>query len=212
MISIKIFICNAFQENTYLVFDETGQTLVVDAGNSLAEEDSMIEAFIHSNQLTPMLLVSTHGHVDHLLGNAFLKEKYHLPYAAHADDLDLIKDAASHGAMFGLVVKPPPLPDRLLSHGDVITFGNSLLRVIHLPGHSKGGIGLYSEKQHFIIVGDVLFQRSIGRTDLPGGDFDQLVDSIRSQLFTLPEETVVYPGHGPSTTIYEEIHENPFLK
>jgi hydroxyacylglutathione hydrolase len=211
MIEIKIFVYNAFQENTFILYDETGEALLIDAGcNSQAEVNNFTD-FIKDNNLIPVELLSTHGHIDHILGNRFLKMKFKIPYRAHLDDLFLIENAVEHGTIFGLEIEKPPLPDQYLSDNELIHFGNSTLEVIHLPGHSPGGVGLYCKQQNFIVVGDVLFKGSIGRTDLPGGDYNQLIDRIKSRLLVLPENTIVYPGHGPYTTIGAEKQSNPFL-
>lgn len=212
MITLKIWIFNPFQENTFLAYDETGEALIIDAGNHSPEENDRITRFISQNKLKPILLVSTHGHVDHVLGNRFLKAHYNIPYAAHAGDTDLIADAASHALMFGFHAEEPPLPDHYLEEGEKISFGHSSLTVIHLPGHSRGGVGLYSPEQSFVIVGDTLFEQSIGRTDLPGGNHDQLLESIHTRLLALPDDTDVYPGHGPATTIGAERRNNPYLQ
>ncbi len=212
MITLKTWVCNPFQENTFLAYDETGEALLIDAGNNSPAENERITSFISQNKLKPILLVSTHGHVDHVLGNRFLKTHYNLPYAAHAEDVGLIEGAASHALLFGFHAEDPPLPDRYLEDGEKIAFGHSSFIVIHLPGHSGGGIGLYSPEQSFVIVGDTLFEQSIGRTDLPGGDHEQLLESIHNRLLTLPDDTVVYPGHGPATTIGAERRNNPYLQ
>jgi hydroxyacylglutathione hydrolase len=212
MIKIKTFVFNAFQENTIVLYDETGEALVIDAGCQTLAETKDLTDFIKNTDLKPILLLSTHGHIDHVLGNRVLKNQYNIPYRAHKGDRSLIENAVEHGILFGLDIQAPPLPDNYISENEQIHFGNSVLEVIHLPGHSPGGVGFYCKDQHFIVVGDVLFKGSIGRTDLPGGDFDQLISSIRTRLLVLPENTIVYPGHGPHTTIDEEKRTNPFLQ
>jgi hydroxyacylglutathione hydrolase len=212
MIYIKFFIFNAFQENTFVLYDETGEALIIDAGCQTTDEINNLTDFVKNYNLKIVEILSTHGHIDHILGNRFLKNNYKIPYRAHEGDLFLIENAIEHGAIFGLEIEKPPLPDQYLSDNEQIHFGNSRLEVIHLPGHSPGGVGFYCKDQNFIVVGDVLFSGSIGRTDLPGGDFDQLINSIQSRLIELPENTIVYPGHGPHTTVGEEKRTNPFLR
>jgi hydroxyacylglutathione hydrolase len=212
MIYIRIFVFNAFQENTFILYDESGEALIIDAGCQSADEINTLTGFISKQKLKPVELLSTHGHIDHVLGNRFLKDNFKIPYRAHKGDLYMIENAIEQGSLFGLDIEKPPLPDAYLNEEVQIHFGNSTLDVIALPGHSPGGVGFYSSEQNFIVVGDVLFSGSIGRTDLPGGDFNQLINSIKSKLFVLPENTVVYPGHGPQTTIGKEKRTNPFLR
>jgi hydroxyacylglutathione hydrolase len=211
MIDIKVFIFNAFQENTFILSDETREALIIDAGCQNKDEIDELTDFISQQNLKPVQLLSTHGHIDHILGNRFFRNYYKIPYRAHKEDLFLIENAIEHGEIFGLKIEKPPLPDNYLSDNEKIHFGDSMIEVIYLPGHSPGGLGFYCKAQNFIVVGDVLFSGSIGRTDLPGGDFNQLINSIRSRLLVLPENTIVYPGHGPHTTIGEEKRTNPFL-
>ncbi len=211
MIQIKIFVFNGFQENTFILYDETGEAIIIDAGCQSPAEIAVLQNFIFSQKLKPVQLLGTHGHIDHILGNGFLKDHYQIAYRAHEGDQFLIENASQQGSMFGLDIKKPPLPDSYLADSEQIHFGNSDLDVIHLPGHSPGGVGFHCKAQGFIVVGDVLFRNSIGRTDLPGGDYDQLINSINSRLLVLPENTIVYPGHGPQTTIGEEKRNNPFL-
>jgi hydroxyacylglutathione hydrolase len=212
MIYIRIFVFNAFQENTFILYDDSGEALIIDAGCQTSDEINTLTKFISKQNLKPVELLSTHGHIDHVLGNRFLKDNFKIPYRAHKGDLFMIENAIEQGALFGLEIEKPPLPDTYLNEEEQIHFGNSTLDVIALPGHSPGGVGFYSREQNFIVVGDVLFSGSIGRTDLPGGDFNQLINSINSKLFVLPENTIVYPGHGPQTTIGKEKRTNPFLR
>jgi len=212
MIQIKIFVFNSFQENTIILYDETGEAVIIDAGCQNEDEIAALNNFIMSQKLKPVQLLGTHGHIDHILGNGHLKDQYQMDYRAHEGDQFLIENATQQGSMFGLDIKKPPLPDSFLIDSELIHFGNSELEVIHLPGHSPGGVGFYCKAQGFIVVGDVLFSHSIGRTDLPGGDYEQLINSITSRLLILPEKTIVYPGHGPQTTIGEEKRNNPFLQ
>ena len=208
---IKVFVFNPFQENTFVIYDDTKECVIVDAGCYTQSEQEELVAFIEKNGLTPKLAINTHGHIDHVLGNAFVKEKFKLDIAGHLEDLTLMQSATTHALMYGLSIDDVPSIDINLNHGDVITFGNSELKVIHTPGHSSGGICFYSEKDNFIISGDTLFKASIGRTDLPGGNYDTLISSITQNLLSLSENLVVYPGHGDPTTIGWEAQNNPFL-
>jgi hydroxyacylglutathione hydrolase len=211
MIRIKIFVFNAFQENTYLLFDETKHCLIIDPGCNTQKEKKVLADFIDNEQLVPKSLILTHGHIDHVLGCKFVIDKYKVPFYAHKEDVSLIENADKMGAFFGLEVEPPPIPDSFLVDGQTFAFGNSSLLISHIPGHSPGSITLYSTESKFVLTGDVLFNGSIGRTDLPGGNFDTLIEGIKSKLLVLPEEVAVYPGHGPATTIGHEFDNNPFL-
>ncbi len=211
MTSIKTLVFNPFQENTYIVFDETKECIIVDAGCYTSAEQAELVAFIQQNGLKPKLAVNTHGHVDHVLGNAFVKEKFNVPIAGHPEDMPLIQMASKHALMYGFTIEDVPSIDQNLNHNDTITFGNTTLKVIHTPGHSLGGICLLNESERFVISGDTLFNGSIGRTDLPGGNYDQLLNSITQRLMTLDDDFTVYPGHGDPSTIGDEKTSNPFL-
>ncbi len=212
MIKVQKFVFNPFQENSFILYDETGDCILVDMGSYTVDEKKEVLFFIENNKLKPVMLVNTHCHVDHLLGNSFFKNKLKVPVAAHADDEFLVNTAVEHGTMFGFEVEEPPAPDLYLEEGQNITFGSSFLEVLHVPGHSPGSVALYSNHDGFVITGDVLFSGGIGRTDLPGGDYDTLIRSITEKLMVLPDEVTVYPGHGPESTIGEEKHSNPFLR
>ena len=211
MITIKAFAFNPFQENTYVLFDGTKECVIVDAGCHGPEEQNELADFISSTGLKPVLAINTHGHVDHVLGNAFVKETYNIKIAANPEDLPLFQMASQQALMYGFTIDDVPLIDQNLNDGDEITFGNSTLKVIHTPGHSKGGICLLSSEDGFVLSGDSLFQGSIGRTDLPGGNYDQLISGIKTKLLTLPPNTKVYPGHGNPSSIKWEKENNPFL-
>ncbi len=211
MIKVQKFVVNPFQENSFLLYDETGECIFVDMGSYTVEEKKEVLYFIENNKLKPVRIVNTHCHVDHLLGNSFFKNKYKVPVAAHAGDESLIANAVEHGLMFGFEVEEPPGIDEYLEEGKPLVFGNSALEILHVPGHSPGSIALYSAEDKFVIAGDALFNGSIGRTDLPGGNYDTLISSIREKLMTLPEDVKVYCGHGPETTIGEENRTNPFI-
>lgn len=211
MIKIKQFVFNSFQENTYIMYDETGECIIVDPGCYEDFEKTQLQDFISNNNLKPVKLINTHSHVDHILGNNFVTDTYGLDLTIHKEGLDFHKSARDHAMVFGLVVEKQVEPKNFIDEGDEISFGNSKLEVLYTPGHVDGHICLLNRKQKFIIVGDVLFQMSIGRTDLPTGSYDLLLQNISEKLMTLPDDFVVYPGHGPETTIGYERKNNPFL-
>ncbi len=211
MVQIKIFVFNSFQENTFLLYDETNECVIIDAGCNEEREYEKIDDFIKENNLTLKSIINTHCHIDHIMGNAYLVERYNVPSIAHKDDMPLIERSKDMAMAFGLNVQEPPVPNQFVNEGDEIKFGNTALLVKHVPGHSPGSIALYNKKDNFIIVGDVLFNGGIGRTDLPGGDYDTLISSINEKLFSLNGDVVVYPGHGENTTIANEMNSNPFF-
>jgi len=208
---IKSFIFNLFAVNTYLIYDETKECVIVDAACINDNEKNKIVDFITQNNLKPTAILSTHAHVDHVAGNAFIKNKYQIPIYAHKADDNLLKKAMDKGLSYGMQIEEPPMPDYYLDDGDIFKFGNSELTILHVPGHSLGSIAFHSKKDNFIIGGDVLFNGSIGRTDLENGDLDVLLNSITKKFFTLDDNTIVYSGHGPETSIGNEVRSNPFL-
>ncbi len=211
MITIKRFAYNPFQVNTYILHDETNECVIIDAGMDGPMEESELSNYIESLSLKPVLLVLTHAHIDHILGNNYVAEKYNLKLAAHPDCVPFISRAPSYAQNFGVNIENPKVIDTFLEEAKDLRFGNSALEVLHTPGHADGSLCFYSKDDKFVITGDVLFNQSIGRTDLPTGDYDVLQKSIWEKLFTLPDETVAYPGHGPETSIgYEKIN-NPFV-
>jgi glyoxylase-like metal-dependent hydrolase (beta-lactamase superfamily II) len=211
MIQIKKFTFNPVQENTLVVFDETKECVIVDAGCFFENERQELDRFIAENQLNPVRLINTHCHFDHIMGITHCRTKYKLQFEIHPDEAILVEQASAHGDRFGIPMEPVDDADKYFEDGDIIAFGNSELKVIAAPGHSPGGVAFYNANQKILIAGDILFYGSIGRTDLPGGSFERLVGNIQSKLLTLPEETVVYCGHGPETTIGFEKKNNPFL-
>ncbi|MCS6991908.1 MAG: MBL fold metallo-hydrolase [Chitinophagales bacterium] len=210
MIQIYCFVFNDFLENTYVIWDETRQALIIDPGCQHLWERRQLKQFIEERSLKPVLLVNTHGHLDHVFGNRWVKETWQVPLLMHRDDVFLLENLTATAAFYGMTVEPSPLPDRYLQEGDVVRFGNNALQVMHTPGHSPGSVSLIYDHE-FVIGGDVLFAGSIGRVDLPGGDYDQLMESITRKLLVLPEAMKVYSGHGPVTTIGEEKRTNPFV-
>lgn len=210
---VAIFQFSLFGINTYLIFDpESKECVIVDPGMSTPEEENAIENFIAEKGLTLTQIINTHLHIDHVAGIPFLREKYGAPVLAHEGDKILGERLDEQGAMFGLKLKPGNLEiSEYIKAGDKIKVGDGELEVIEVPGHSKGSIALYDPQGKFLISGDALFKGSIGRTDLPGGNYRELIDSIEKFLLTLPDDIVVLPGHGPASTIGEEKRSNPFL-
>ncbi|MBN2682652.1 MAG: MBL fold metallo-hydrolase [Bacteroidales bacterium] len=208
---VKHFVFNDFQENTYILSDETGECVIIDCGCLYEDEEQKLISYIVDKDLKPVKLLNTHCHIDHVMGNSFIKQEYRIEYLAHEADRFLIESAVQHGAVYGFDVEQPPFPNGYLIDGDIVKFGNSELQVFSVPGHSPGSIVFYNKANAFVLVGDVLFAGSIGRTDLPGGNTNQLITAIQEKLFTLPDETLVYSGHGPTTTIGEEKRTNPFF-
>jgi glyoxylase-like metal-dependent hydrolase (beta-lactamase superfamily II) len=211
MFQIKKFTFNPVQENTFVLYDETGECAIIDAGCYFENERKELNDFIAVNQLKPVKLINTHCHFDHIMGVTHCRAKYKLQFETHADEAILVEHAVDSGDMFGIPMEPIDAPDFFFKEGDRLTFGNSYLEVIEAPGHSPGGVVFHNPEEKILIAGDVLFYGSIGRTDLPGGSFERLVGNIQTKLLTLPEETLVYCGHGPETTIGFEKKNNPFL-
>lgn len=211
MIKIAKFTFNPFQESTFVVWDETMQAIIIDAGNYTPRETQTLEQFIDEQKLTPVMAVNTHGHVDHLLGVAALKERYSIPFAIDKRDAFLVDSAATHGSLYGFNVAEVPTIDIDLEGKRSIEFGNSSFEIIETPGHTPGHIALYNPQEKILFTGDTLFKESIGRTDLPGGDYSWIMKSILNKLAVLDGATKIYPGHGPESTIGHEMLYNPFI-
>jgi hydroxyacylglutathione hydrolase len=211
MMKIKQFTFNPFFENTYLLYDETNECVIIDPGCSQIEEYNELKKFIEKEGLTPVRLLNTHSHIDHIFGNRFVADTYKLELEAHEKESDHIKNADSYAGMFGMPSPNTPAISKYINEGDAIVFGNTNLEVLFTPGHSPGHVVFYNPQQKVIIGGDVLFRESIGRTDLPGGDYNTLIQSIKNKLFVLEDDITVYPGHGMPTTIGYEKRYNPFL-
>jgi glyoxylase-like metal-dependent hydrolase (beta-lactamase superfamily II) len=213
MTQVKTFEFNPFAENTYVVWDKTGECVVVDPGCYTEEERALLQDFIVQNNLKPVRLVNTHCHLDHVFGNKFVADTWNLGLEIHRGELPVLAQFAQVCQMYGIPnVQPSPMPERFLEEGGAVAFGETRLEVLFTPGHSPASISLYCPQESFVLAGDVLFFESIGRTDLPGGNFDTLLQSIRTKLFALPGETLVYSGHGATTTIRHEQEYNPFLQ
>lgn len=209
---VHSFVFNPVQENTFIVWDETRQCAIIDPGCINDSEFEKLRSFISGNQLKPVKLINTHCHFDHILGVERCRAEWNLKWEAHPGDAFLVENAPAQAAMFGMKISAIPLPEIELSEDSELTFGNITLSAIHVPGHSPGSICLYNAANKILIAGDVLFRGSIGRTDLPRGDYDTLIDGIMEKLMILPDDVVVYPGHGPTTTIAYEKANNPFLR
>lgn len=211
MIQIKSFAFNPYQENTYVLYDESNECVIIDPGMYTGDEQNGFLKFIADHGLKPVLLLNTHCHIDHVLGNKFIFDTYGLLPQFHKGELPVLNSVVAYAPQMGMRYEVSPLPEVYLSETGTVKFGNSELELIFAPGHSPAHLCFYNKEQQFIIGGDVLFYRSIGRADLPGGNFDQLISSIREKLFTLPDDVKVFPGHGPSTSIGFEKQYNPFL-
>ena len=206
------FVFNPIQENTYIVWDETKECIIIDAGNMSAREDKVLAEFIEEQGLKPVLAVNTHCHFDHILGVEFLKMTYGVPFAASSADLDLLKSGRASGAMFGMELGAlPESIDIDLASTEEIHFGNTTLRVIPTPGHTPGCVSLYHEESKSLFTGDTLFRESIGRTDLPGGDYPTIMRSILKHILPFGDEVTIYPGHGEKSNIGHESLYNPFV-
>jgi len=211
MLSIEALVFNSFQVNTYLVSNDKGDCLVIDPAFYSPEETRSFDHYISSAGLNITGQLNTHCHVDHVLGVKHMQTAYNCPLRAHTNESGLLNNAPIMGEVFGLKVEALSGIDKEIGESESIAIGKDTLRSILVPGHSPGSLSFYSAEAGFVITGDALFQGSIGRTDLPGGDYDTLISSIRNNLLTLPPETRVYPGHGDPTTIGEEASSNPFL-
>lgn len=202
---------NPFQENTYVLWDDSGEAVVIDAGNYTEKETEALRKFVEEKGLKPVMAVNTHGHVDHMLGVASIKDIYGIPFALHPEDRFLVDSAAVHGAMYGFKVERVPTVDIELADGGEVVFGNTKLQVIHTPGHTPGHVCLYEPQEKILFSGDTIFRESIGRTDLPGGNYGWIMRSIIDRLLPLGEEVAMYPGHGQSSTLGHEMLYNPFI-
>lgn len=211
MIKIQKFTFNAFQENSYIIYNEDKKAIIIDPGMYDINEHKLFFKFINDNQLEPIMLLNTHTHLDHLFGNAAVLNKYKIPFAFHELDKPVFDAASSVGIMYGLEFEKSPEPTFYLKENETLQLGTDSFKILLTPGHSPGSVCFYHQAQNIVISGDVLFQQSIGRADLPGGNYETLMNSIHTELMSLPNETIVYSGHGPETTIGMERMNNPFL-
>ncbi|MBX2907777.1 MAG: MBL fold metallo-hydrolase [Taibaiella sp.] len=212
MLNVHFFTFNAFQENTYVISNHKNECWIVDPGMYEERELEEFISFLEQKQLTPKAIINTHAHLDHIFGVQALKEKYNIPFQIHALEQPVLDRGKDTAAMFGFDFGNVPIADAYTPHDKALTLGEDELKVLLTPGHSPGSISFYHAAGNWVIAGDVLFNGSIGRTDLPGGDFDTLINSISTQLYALPDNTTVLSGHGDPTTIGEEKRHNPFVK
>ncbi len=211
MLTIKSFTFNPFQENTYLLYDEAGEGALIDPGCYEESERKELLNFVEENNIKIKQLLNTHCHIDHVLGNAWAKRTFEVPLLIHKSDLPVLKSVEVYAPNYGFKMYEGTEPDGFLKEEENIKIGSEILKILFVPGHSPGHVVFYDEVSNQLISGDTLFKGSIGRTDLPGGNHHLLLSKIKSELFSLPEKTIAYPGHGPKTTIgYEKIH-NPFV-
>jgi len=211
MAKIKTFVVNDFQTNAYLLYDETNEAVIIDGAANSNYEFERLNNFITTNNLKLKYILNTHGHLDHICGNFHLKNTYNVPILMNFEDNYLVDNSLNFAYAYGFVMEKPPQADLDIKDKSIITFGNTNIEVITCPGHTPGGVVFHVEKDNILIVGDSLFQQSIGRTDLPGGNYETLIENIKNKIFTLNPQTIVFPGHGPETTIEDEIKYNPFF-
>lgn len=206
------FTFNPIQENTYLAIDEEKNVVIIDPGCYFEEERQLLRDYISKNELKVKAILNTHGHLDHVMGNDFVKREYGVDLYLHEKDVVTLQMGERSAQMYGLgEFQNSPMPDKYIKEGETLTFGGISFEVLFCPGHAPGHVVFYSPKDELVINGDVLFKGSYGRVDLPGGDFNTLKESITQKMFSLPDNTLVYTGHGPETTIGEEKKSNPIL-
>lgn len=212
MIKVHTLVFSPFMENTYVLEDgSTGTCVIIDPGCYGSSEENRLASWLENHKLRPVALWFTHGHLDHVFGSGFVAHAYGLSPRIHALEIPIIESMPAIAMRYGLKAKPLPEFQFDLKEEETLEFGGQTIRLIHVPGHSPGSICFYSAQDQWLIAGDTVFQESIGRTDLPLGNHEQLLSSIKAKLWPLPDATVVYPGHGPSTTIGHEKAFNPFL-
>jgi hydroxyacylglutathione hydrolase len=209
--NIKKLKFNPIEVNAYVLWDETLECVIIDPACFYPQEEQQLKLFIETNNLRPVKILNTHGHFDHLMGNRFVEKTWGLSCEIHKEDNYLVEQASSQSLLFGRSIPKPPLPGHFFVDGEILSFGNSTLKVIFVPGHSPGGVAFYCEAEKMLFAGDILFYGSVGRTDLPKGNHEQLITGIKEKLLVLDPDVRVYCGHGPETTIGAEKRNNPFL-
>ena len=212
MLHIQSFTFNPFSENTYLLYDDTGEAVIIDPGCYTKNEFEELYSFIEERGLTPKMIINTHAHIDHVLGVAAVKRKYNIPFYLHQLDEPLLRAVKTYASNYGFAGFDEPEIDGYIVENKDIKFGDTILKVLFVPGHAPGHVAFVNDESRIVIGGDVLFRQSVGRTDLPGGNMNILLNSIRTQLFTLPDDYQVFAGHMEPTTIGFEKKHNPFLK
>lgn len=212
MLTVQPFTFNPVQENTYIVYNENKDCCIIDPGCYFAGEEQELKDFVEQNQLKPVYLLNTHCHLDHIFGNKFIQKQYGLTLHIHRLEQPVLENGPVSGQLWQMPFDNYDGELKFLEEGDVIKMGDDELHVLFTPGHSPGSITFYSKENKFVISGDVLFQGSVGRTDLPGGDATVLEESIKLKLYALPEDVIVFPGHGETTTIGDEMKSNPFVR
>jgi len=210
-LDVRIFHFNMIQVNTLVCYDETKSGIIVDPGMSSKEEQKMLLDFVMKENIDVKYIINTHPHIDHVLGNDFCVKEFHAPLVAHEAGLPIYKEAPAHAVNFGFPISDYPMPDIFINDGDELRFGNQVWKTLYTPGHADGSVCFYDEKNKFVIVGDVLFSGSIGRTDLPTGNFKILIQNINEKLLTLENDILVIPGHAETTTIEKEKLTNPYF-
>lgn len=212
MLTVEAFTFNPFSENTYLIFNENKECIIIDPGCYLNTEKEELVHFIDSNGLKPICIFLTHSHIDHVFGLDFVKSKYQVPILGHPEAQVRLRSTEVVAKLYGYMIDNPPPIDEFKEEGDTLDLGAHRFKILFCPGHSPDHLVLFAEEEEFAIVGDVIFKESIGRYDLPGGNYETLMESIHQKILVLPSKTVLYSGHGPETTILQEITNNPFLK
>lgn len=212
--NIKTFHFNFIQVNTYVLYDDTHEAVIIDPGNCDAEEDSILDNFIKDNKLEVKYIINTHTHIDHILGNGFCHRTYNAPIIFHKAGEGIYKNAFAYGVAFNMKCTDDnfPIATQNIEEGDTIAFGNQTLEVLYTPGHADGSICLLNKDANCIFVGDLIFENSVGRSDLPTGNFRILLDNVRNKILTLPVNTIIYPGHGPETSVGNEKTNNPYIQ
>ena len=212
MLYVQSFSFNPFQENTYLLINDKKQCWIVDPGMYDNSETNSFIQYLQKSGLQPQSIINTHTHLDHIFGVQSLKDAYQIPFGIHEADVPVLKNAKGSAAMFGLEMPSVPVPDFYIKENERLALGDDSVEVRLTPGHSPGSISFYYEPGNWVVSGDVLFAGGIGRTDLPGGHYNTLIQAIRTQLFTLPADTKLFSGHGPATTVGYEQQHNSFLR